>query len=127
MQSLIVALRYSDTGIIGDQVSSFTSMSPRQRLMRVPMSKPDPHRAELNELAAELAQLATGPRGGGADARSQTQSDGLREAERIIGELQSKLSEAASDAEEVVTAHPLAAVASAFLLGLLLGRMMGRR
>jgi ElaB/YqjD/DUF883 family membrane-anchored ribosome-binding protein len=42
-------------------------------------------------------------------------------------ELQGKLSDAADDAEEIVMTHPLAAVASAFLLGIAIGRMVGRR
>jgi ElaB/YqjD/DUF883 family membrane-anchored ribosome-binding protein len=89
------------------------------------MSKSDPHRAELHELAAELARPADGRRSAGD--RAAGASEESHDIEALLRELQDKLSEAASDAEEVVLAHPLAAVASAFLLGLVLGRMMGRR
>jgi ElaB/YqjD/DUF883 family membrane-anchored ribosome-binding protein len=37
------------------------------------------------------------------------------------------LGDAADDAEQLLTAHPFAAVASALLLGIVIGRMMGRR
>jgi ElaB/YqjD/DUF883 family membrane-anchored ribosome-binding protein len=85
-------------------------------------------RAELDELAAELKGTtaeAASPAdpvdsagdqnaGGGTDAHDYRAT--LRDLER-------KLSEAAEDAEHIVVAHPLVAVAAAFLLGLMIGRM----
>jgi hypothetical protein len=93
------------------------------------MTKRDPHRAELHELATELAQPATAPRATGTvnpDA-DQPGPGAAFDAEKLIRELQGKLSEAADEVEDIVRAHPLAAVASALLLGILVGRMMGRR
>jgi hypothetical protein len=89
------------------------------------MSKSDPHRAELHQLAAELARPADARRS--ASDHAAEAGEESYDIEALLRELQGKLSEAASDAEEVVLAHPLAAVASAFLLGLVLGRTMGRR
>jgi ElaB/YqjD/DUF883 family membrane-anchored ribosome-binding protein len=90
------------------------------------MAKRDPHRAELDELAADLARPAAGRRGD-ADAAAVSDPDRSLEIEPLLRELQSKLSDAADDAEAILTAHPLVAVASAFLLGIVIGRMMGRR
>jgi|ERR1700704_4683839 hypothetical protein len=92
------------------------------------VAKRYPHRAELDELAAELALLN---RRHAADTAAATGHrpvpEGDLEIERLIRELQHKLSDAADDVEEIVTAHPVAVVASAFLLGIAIGRMMGRR
>ena len=57
----------------------------------------------------------------------QPDRTGDLEIEKLIRELQDKLSDAADDVEEIVMAHPIAVVASAFLLGIAIGRMMGRR
>ena len=89
------------------------------------MAKREPHRAELNELATELARprrhQAVPPTASGG------QPDRAHEIEQLIRELQDNLTDAADDAEQLVTAHPFAAVASALLLGIVIGRMMGRR
>jgi len=93
------------------------------------MTKRDPHRAELRELATELARPAAEPRTTGTANASGDRpgAEGVLDAEKLLRELQSKMSEAADDVEDVVRAHPLAAVASALLLGIVIGRMMGRR
>jgi ElaB/YqjD/DUF883 family membrane-anchored ribosome-binding protein len=93
------------------------------------MTKRDPHRAELRELATELARPAAEPHTTGTAnaAGDQPDSEGAFDAEKLLRELQSKLSEAADDVEDIVRAHPLAAVASALLLGIVIGRIMGRR
>jgi hypothetical protein len=93
------------------------------------MTKRNPHHAELRELATELARPAGGPRTTGTvdPAGDQPESEGVLDVEKLVPELQSKLCEAADDVEEIVRAHPLAAVASALLLGIIVGRMMGRR
>jgi ElaB/YqjD/DUF883 family membrane-anchored ribosome-binding protein len=90
------------------------------------MTKPDPHRAELHALAAELAQPGAG-RAPSAHDHPKPAGEGSADLEKLIGELQGKLSDAANDAEDIITAHPLAAVASALLLGIVIGRLMGRR
>ena len=96
----------------------------------LPMAKRESHHAELGELAAELTRPAR-DRHHGADAATATgdqpDRDGALEFEELIRELENKLSDAADDVEEIVTAHPIAVVASAFLLGIAIGRMMGRR
>jgi ElaB/YqjD/DUF883 family membrane-anchored ribosome-binding protein len=91
------------------------------------MTKPDPHRAELHALAAELAQPGAGRALPADDDHAKPSGEGSADLEKLIGELQGKLSDAANDAEEIITAHPLAAVASALLLGIVIGRLMGRR
>ena len=48
------------------------------------------------------------------------------EIERVLGELQERLSEAADDAEDIIAAHPFASVAAAFLLGVLVANVMSR-
>jgi hypothetical protein len=89
------------------------------------MAKRELRRAELNELATELARpqrhQAVPP------IASGDPPDRALEIEKLIHELQGKLGDAADDAEQLVTTHPLAAVASALLLGIVIGRMMGRR
>jgi ElaB/YqjD/DUF883 family membrane-anchored ribosome-binding protein len=100
------------------------------------MAKPTPHRAELDELAAEVKRPSAPPappahrRHDAATANATGDHpgrEGAVEIERLVRELESKLSDAAADAEAIVAAHPLAVVASAFLLGIAIGRMMGRR
>ena len=89
------------------------------------MAKREPHRAELTELATELARprrhQAVPPTAPG------DQPDRALEIEELIRELQVKLADAADDAEQLVMAYPFAAVASALLLGIVIGRMMERR
>jgi len=93
-----------------------------------PMTIRDLHRAELRELAAELARPAAGRSHGSDPATgSGDRPETALEIEKLIGELQGQLADAAEDAEEIVTAHPLAAVATALLLGIVIGRMVGRR
>jgi ElaB/YqjD/DUF883 family membrane-anchored ribosome-binding protein len=48
------------------------------------------------------------------------------EIERVLRELQDKLGETAEEAEDIVTAHPFASVAAAFLLGVLVANVMSR-
>ena len=92
------------------------------------MAKREPHRAELNELASELARPVAGRRQqADPPTASGDQPDRALEFEKVVRELQSKLTDAADDAEQLVVAHPFAAVASALLLGIVIGRMMGRR
>jgi|ERR1700678_2727571 hypothetical protein len=95
----------------------------------LPMARHDPHRAELNALAAGLVRPAAGRSNDDTAAASGHHPDPNRglEIEALIRELQSKLSDAADATEEIVSVHPLVAVASAFMLGIVIGRMMGRR
>jgi len=92
------------------------------------MARREPHRAELDELAAELARPVAGRRHeADAPTASGDPPDRALEIEKLIHELQSKLTDATDDVEHLVAVHPFAAVASALLLGIVIGRMMGRR
>ena len=89
------------------------------------MARNAEHRAELDALAVRLAS----PR------RARTASpDPEREAatpaqefDTLLRDLESKLTAVAEDAEHIVLAHPLATLGAAFLLGLVIGRMVGGR
>lgn len=87
------------------------------------MARKTPHRAELDELQAELASPAPG-RPGGADASDV--GDAGPDLAALLRELQDKLSEAAEDVEGIVVSHPLAAVAVALLVGIAIGRAVTR-
>lgn len=84
------------------------------------MAKKRSVKSELGDLQAELkrAEAETSPAEPAAGSKS--------EAETLLHELESSLGKAGEEAEELVKHHPLAAVAAAFLLGLLAGRMLGR-
>lgn len=86
-------------------------------------------RAELDEMRAELARLrqAQGgpePAGGAGDAS---------EAERPAGHMGEQMAELnrlvhqmLEDAEETITEHPVATVAGALALGIVIGRLTAR-
>ena len=48
------------------------------------------------------------------------------ELENLLHELQAKWGDASENAEALVKAHPIAALAAALLLGIALGRLMGK-
>jgi len=91
---------------------------------------PEPkHAAELTELRAELEKEAAASTARSApdpEPLAAEPSEGRREIERLLQELQSALSETAEGAEEVIAEHPLPAVAAAFLLGLAVGWLTRR-
>lgn len=78
--------------------------------------------AELDELHADLTRSAPDR----PDSPADGSSDWVTDIEKIGMALHAELSEAAEDAEDIVSAHPLAAVGAAMLLGIVIGRMMGR-
>lgn len=91
----------------------------------------DLHR-ELEALRRELRQV---PRvaeeeaasGAATQAAAAPPSNDMRgEIERVLHELQDRLSEATDEAEDLVAAHPFASVAAAFLLGVLVANVMSR-
>ena len=84
------------------------------------MAKKKSVRAELGDLQSQLKH-AEAPQADHAESPPPH-----RETERIFAELESGLTKAGEEAEELVAAHPLAAVAAAFLLGLVAGRILGR-
>jgi hypothetical protein len=83
------------------------------------MAKKKTVRAELGDLQSQLR------RSEGQDTEHAEQP-ARHETDRIFAELESGLTKAGEEAEELVAAHPLAAVAAAFLLGLVVGRILGR-
>ena len=85
------------------------------------MAKKRSVKSELGDLQAELNRTAQVE---AAAAEAETPPQG--EVETLLRELESCLGKAGEEAEELVTRHPLAAVAAAFLLGILAGRMVGR-
>jgi hypothetical protein len=93
------------------------------------MPQPDWLRAELDALQAALVR-PTGEPTDSATGRQQADAAPdhvwAGEVEKLVHELQGKLSEAAEDAESIVISHPFAALASALLLGIAIGRLMRR-
>ncbi|MBL8907302.1 MAG: hypothetical protein JNM20_11555 [Rhizobiales bacterium] len=78
-------------------------------------------KSELGDLQAELHHAA-----GAEQAAGAAEPPPPGESETVLRELESALGKAGEDAEDLVARHPLAAVAAAFLLGILVGRIMGR-
>jgi len=74
-----------------------------------------PRVAEDGDVAAAVAAKPAAPT-----------EDTRGEIERVLRELQDKLGEATDQAEDLVAAHPLASVAAAFLLGVLVANVMSR-
>lgn len=90
---------------------------------------------ELEALRRELSQapIVEEVRAAAAEAKSEAKSEasnatsGARtEIEKVLGELQERMSGAADEAEEMIAAHPFASVAAAFLLGVLVANFMSR-
>lgn len=94
------------------------------------MAAKDERRAELDALAAGLAGGSTaGARNGSAPAESAAaapRSERAPNFDSIIHDLEETLAAAAEDAEHIVASHPLAALALAFTLGLVIGRISRR-
>ncbi len=83
-------------------------------------------KTELEILRDDLRRCAEATaaalKGNAADATSAATA----EFERLLGDIRTHLADAESEAEGFVASHPLASVASAFLAGVAIGRMMGR-
>ncbi len=82
---------------------------------------------ELEALRRELAQAPVVEEVKAAAAEAVKEASGARsEIEKVFGELQERMSGATDEAEEMIAAHPFAAVAAAFLLGVLVANFMSR-
>jgi ElaB/YqjD/DUF883 family membrane-anchored ribosome-binding protein len=91
---------------------------------------------ELAALRAELGKISdTGSRprseaakreGGSDAAETEAPSAFTADLEEQLSELTKALSEYTGDVEDFIAEHPLASVLGAFVIGLALGRMMGR-
>lgn len=80
-------------------------------------------RDELAALQSELAEVPAFTE----DADAAPGADEVRsQVEQVLRELQAQLKDVADDAETLVAEHPLVSVASAFLLGVVVGRLLAR-
>lgn len=87
------------------------------------------------ELAEELRDLQSDIRASEASRATERTASADKmagsaqttsEVSRLLEELQSALSEVKAETGDVVTSHPLISLTSAFLLGVIVGRLMGR-
>lgn len=77
-------------------------------------------RTELDEIRAELARLREARQQVAAEAAAAVQDTGLGEQ---IAELNRLVKDVLEDAEDTIADHPVAAVAGALALGILIGRL----
>lgn len=82
------------------------------------MSQKDAVRGTLDALRAKLAPSRSDQPDGS--------SDWMSDVYKIVQELRGKLAEAAVHAEDLAIAHPFATITAALLLGIFIGRTMGR-
>ena len=90
--------------------------------------------AELVGLRAELEKPAAASRPAAApasaapaaDAPPAVQTEAQLHIEQVLQDLQSALSEAAEDAEDIITEHPLPSISASFLLGVAVGWLAAR-
>ena len=84
---------------------------------------------ELEALRRDLSPVPIMEDDGSSAARASdapVDSDMRSEIERVVRELQTHLTEAVDDAEQAVSDHPVASVAAAFLLGVVVGSVLMR-
>jgi ElaB/YqjD/DUF883 family membrane-anchored ribosome-binding protein len=87
------------------------------------MARLDQIRTEIDALLAELAKAQASQPGGEDAAPAGDAQHPLADAMAALGQLRDQLEDAAKDAGDAVGEHPVAAIASAFLLGLVIGRI----
>lgn len=84
---------------------------------------------ELEALRRELLQVPIMEDDGSSTASAKAvpiDHDIRGEIERVVRELQTQLTDAVDDAGHTVSAHPVASVAAAFLLGVVAGSLLMR-
>ena len=81
-------------------------------------------RAELDELKAELARLRQAQPSAAGPAAEGAEPEGGLGAQ--IGELNTLVQQMLDEAEETVAEHPVATVAGALALGIVIGRLTAR-
>jgi hypothetical protein len=84
------------------------------------MLQNDALRTELKGLDADLASSTSDHR----DPPKSGSSDWISELDQIVLNLGAKFAQTTEDAEDLASAHPLAAFTTALLLGFVIGRMM---
>jgi len=77
-----------------------------------------------NELQGLRSEIGASNSNAPAEVHAVAAAHG--EIEKLLRDLEEGLKGAADEAGELVGEHPLAAVASAFLLGLVVGRILGK-
>ncbi|NWG24135.1 MAG: hypothetical protein HXY30_06905 [Pseudorhodoplanes sp.] len=89
-------------------------------------------RAELDGLKDDLARPAPAHEGARPSAHRAATSEHATEHDKfdlahLLKQIEQHLDEVADETEELVSAHPLTAISSAFAAGLLIGWFIGRR
>ncbi|MFC4174543.1 hypothetical protein ACFOYU_21230 [Microvirga sp. GCM10011540] len=92
------------------------------------MVRRDSIHEELGALQADLARRSPSAQDGAAPRSAETNigaagPDGLEEQLRELGQALSGLAE---NTEDAIAEHPIAAVLAAFVLGVAVGRLLGR-
>ncbi len=82
-------------------------------------------RAELDELRAELARMRHAPGTGKDEAHGAADTEGTGLSEQLA-ELNKLVQQMLDEAEETITDHPVATVAGALALGIVIGRLTAR-
>jgi ElaB/YqjD/DUF883 family membrane-anchored ribosome-binding protein len=82
----------------------------------------------LNELQALRDSLASGdaaPQSNGSSSDSAPAATPESEIDRALNELKQCFADVAEEAEELIDERPVASLAAAFVLGLVIGRLSG--
>lgn len=82
-------------------------------------------RAELDELRAELARMRQAPGTGKPEEHGAVDAPGEGIGEQLA-ELNKLVQQMLDEAEETITDHPVATVAGALALGIVIGRLTAR-
>lgn len=82
-------------------------------------------KSELHGLHDDLRKCADDMNRTLAAGATEASDRVTAELERLFHEIKTHLDEAETKAEDAIAAHPFAATAAAFLLGVAVGRMMG--
>jgi ElaB/YqjD/DUF883 family membrane-anchored ribosome-binding protein len=82
-------------------------------------------RAELDELRAELARMRQAPGTAKDEAHGAVEAEGTGLGEQLA-ELNRLVQQMLDEAEETITDHPVATVAGALALGIVIGRLTAR-
>ncbi len=91
------------------------------------MARQDARHEELDRLRAELAGACRPlTEASAADERPEPRDGQPYDYAELLTELQGRFADAVDDLEEVVTSHPLAAMAVALVAGIAIGRRLGR-
>jgi hypothetical protein len=82
--------------------------------------------AELESMRQELARPSEAVHAGAASPEAVSVA-GIPPLDDLLRELEEKWAGASETAEELVKAHPIVALAAAFIVGMAVGRLMGKQ